>query len=365
MGKPIIILLDHKPLSQKDGQANYVSSIIKGLSARYNVIAPSELLFRKTGIKNLGWVTRTSIVNAFLAFWLLRNINLIKYKTKFIIVEDRYVFLPFMLSIILFRNKILSRVSDWGGKYASQINFNLSILSYIFIFYGKLYESLTVKFSKGIIAPSEFVKQQIIKRNKNAVVFSYIYEPRENNIKGMNFGFLDDEHDIYCTLVGNYDYEPNADAANFILSLATNIEISDRGIKFIIAGHRSKERYGHSAKRNLQILGFVEDLEEVYKKCHIGLNPSTTLGGTSIKNIEYLVNGLFVITTPEAAEGIIESNRIRIVRREDFVQEIIGLANKLRAEPNFDKNEIKRIRQYYSFSKNSTELLKFLEAIYD
>ena len=102
----------------------------------------------------------------------------------------------------------------------------------------------------------------------------------------------------------------------------------------------------------------------MYSRCQIGINLTKVPGGTSIKNIEYLTNGLYVIGTPQSSIGIVESENFIISSREDFSETILNVANLVRSK-GIKKlaREAERVREYYSFERNAEKLVEFVSKI--
>lgn len=360
-----VILIFHKPLFQIDGQIKYVKSLIKSLSLQYEVEIPSEEFFKSRKEIN-SWVVRTLLVNSYLIFWVLKNRDKLKNTHFICIMEDRYTIFPTYLAVKLTHIKLVSRISDWGDNYISSMP-NNNLLYYLMGLLNKIYEKFVITYSGSIIVPSDFVYKQISKIYKKNICYyllPYEFSPPPNSGIINDIVFTDNEHDIYCILVGNYNYKPNEESADFLINqLAGQVNKVDQNIKFLLVGSGSLEKYSPYNSSNILALGLVPDLSQVYAKCSIGINPSLTRGGTSIKNIEYLVNGMYVVTTPQASIGVIESTNMFVYDRKDFSRVICELAKKIReGKIIHDEKEIEKIRERYSESKISNDLLKFLES---
>lgn len=352
-------------MSQVDGQTKYVKSLIRTLSKKYEIEIPSEKFFEFNKEKFNSWILRTLLVNLYLIKWIIKNRNNLKNRHLICIIEDRYTILPSYLAVKLVDIELISRVSDWGDSYISSLKFDNIFSSYLMHLINSVYEKFVVKYSKSIIVPSDLVYKQINNIcSKRIFYYPQPYEPYSNfdSHNQTDINFTDNDHDIYCVLVANYHYKPNEEAGNFIVNeLATKVIRTDPMIKFLLIGEGSIEKYSKYESSNVSVLGLVPDLTKVYAKCKIGINPSLTKGGTSIKNIEYLVNGLYVVTTPEASIGVIKSTNVYIFDRRDFSQIICELGRKIRnGHITQNEKEIERIREHYSESKISENLIKFL-----
>ena len=78
--------------------------------------------------------------------------------------------------------------------------------------------------------------------------------------------------------------------------------------------------------------------------------------------IEYLTNGLIVISTPEAAIGVIKSSNMYVTNRGGFLTLIADLAKKIRnKELATDEMEVNRIREYYSKDKIAIKIDAFIK----
>lgn len=284
-------------------------------------------------------------------------------------MEDRYVILPTYIVSKISHIKVISRVSDWGKSYLMSLGFT-GIFSYNSMYLLNLYyERFVVKLSFCVIVPSETMYNQL--RNYFTKYLFYFPQPfavsETSNSKSKDeFIFRDSNHDIYCLLVGNYYYRPNQDSANFIVKvLAPTVNKIDPKIKFVIIGDGSLEKYSIYNSDNLLSLGIVQNLNGIYGNCQIGINPSLTKGGTSIKIIEYLCNGLYVLATPESSIGVLESSNLIIRNRDEFPQALYELANTIRLGEIEDRNkEAERVRGRYSKNmilKNFLEFIRFIE----
>ncbi len=96
-------------------------------------------------------------------------------------------------------------------------------------------------------------------------------------------------------------------------------------ILLMIAG--SIEKYIRSTypspPRNIRVLGFVEDIHEIYGITDLAINPVMSGGGANLKTIEYLSAGLPLVTTRFGVRGY-ESLRgiVKISAPESMADEI-------------------------------------------
>jgi glycosyltransferase involved in cell wall biosynthesis len=365
--KQIILLIFHKPLRRLDGQVKYISQLIKALSSKYDVVVPSEGFFKRTARFDSAWIIRTFLVNMYMIGWITFHLNSIRNENKVAIMEDRYVIIPsFILKFL--GVSLISIISDWGDDYSKSIDLGGGNWQKLFLKYSKLYEMFVKKYSHGIIAPSENIKEKLEKECKcPVIVFPFCIDTKRLNPQPeCDSNFTDDIHDIYCLLVGNFTYSANIESVRFILNnVAIKVLERDKRIKFVLVGQNSDLEFKRSNNENVTALGAVSDLECVYRKCQIGINPTNVPGGTSIKNIEYLANGLYVIGTQQSSLGVVESENFIVSAREEFSEAILKVASLLRYE-GIGKltREKERIREYYSFERNADKLVEFVSYVF-
>lgn len=80
---------------------------------------------------------------------------------------------------------------------------------------------------------------------------------------------------------------------------------------------------------SVEMRGFVDDVEDVYRECDVMINPVIHGGGIKIKSIEALSRGKPLIASPEGAVGIADPGQSGVViarNRAEFATAVIGLA---------------------------------------
>jgi glycosyltransferase involved in cell wall biosynthesis len=110
-----------------------------------------------------------------------------------------------------------------------------------------------------------------------------------------------------CLFVGSFGYPPNVDAVAWfsrdILPLLR--KLCALPVEFVIAGPDFDQRLSFLAgTANVQVLGWVDNLEPVYRETDIVVVPLRAGAGTRIKILEAFSFGRAVISTPVGAEGL-------------------------------------------------------------
>ncbi|MGP6207398.1 glycosyltransferase [Cuniculiplasma sp. SKW3] len=369
MNEKGILLIFHKPLNQVDGQTKYVKELIGIISTQYDVLIPSENFYKKYGMNERNWMLRTILVNVYLIFWALANRKSLSSKFSVCIMEDRYALIPTLIIIKIFHLKLVSRLSDWGQGYVDTLNLKGRIPIFIIKILDLFYKNFVISESNGIIVPSDYLYLLVDKNFKRPILNFPLICKKDRGKKieeDKNIVIRDNNHDVYCVLVGNFNYAPNEDSALYLIKkVIPEIKKKDKKIKFVIIGAGSDKKFSKYNSDNLISLGIVEDLSGIYRQCQIGINLSTTKGGTSIKNIEYLVNGLIVVSTKEAAVGVFHSSNLFSVERKDFKNMILEVASKIRSESLGNiESEASRVANYYSEERVSLRTMEFLKIFY-
>ena len=124
-------------------------------------------------------------------------------------------------------------------------------------------------------------------------------------------------------------HKPNVRAVEQILKLAKDRRIRTCPIEFQIVGSVCGSFRDESSPENVELIGFVDDLNPYYRQADIALNPITTGGGTNVKVPEYFAHGLTVISTEYGMRGVPAEPGKHYVICElgNFVEVIIKLLN--------------------------------------
>jgi glycosyltransferase involved in cell wall biosynthesis len=119
--------------------------------------------------------------------------------------------------------------------------------------------------------------------------------------------------------IGSFSYAPNAGAADFLIkSVWPRVLGAVPDAKLLIAGANPekipsfKDRPGR-----VEFLGFVEDLDKLYKEVKVVCCPVLAGGGTRIKILEAAAYGKPVVSTVLGAEGLNLRNDRDILIRND------------------------------------------------
>ncbi len=314
----------------------------------------------------------------FLNGLLLSFLNFLKYlhsnlnRTNFVVLsEDLYISGLIVFICKLLKIPFIYRSSDYGIIYRRKLLSSLGINGKFLPFILSKFENLLINCSDFVIVPSMDSMNDMLNNgvsDKKICFFPHVsipYTPHSTEISFLKKK-LNLEGKTSIIFFGNMEYKPNLDSALFVIELSRQINktFSDDDSIFILAGKNSCELKSYASK-NLIILGEVENAQLLLSVCDIGLNPSSVPGGTSIKVIDYLVNGLHVISTKEGAYGIIKNERLIICKREKFLDNIMHLKSILKSEL-FDANQVpKVIKDIYMSESQIKSIAKKISSLYN
>jgi glycosyltransferase involved in cell wall biosynthesis len=152
-------------------------------------------------------------------------------------------------------------------------------------------------------------------------------------------------------------HQPNIDAVEVIFNIATKLP----HYNFVIMGSVGGYFATHGKPKNVGFTGITDDVEkEMYLSVvDVAINPMLTGSGTNLKMLDYMANGIPVISTEVGVRGLnIPSGYIVVCDTKKFDESIL----------NIDKAvQIKKSRAYvednFSWEKIGAEYKSFLYEI--
>lgn len=128
-----------------------------------------------------------------------------------------------------------------------------------------------------------------------------------------------------AVFIGNCDYEPNRRALRFIETVVSPHLAGELPTAKILVVGRGTQQEGRVMPPNVIGVGEVDDPTPYLCSASVGLAPISVPGGTSAKVVTYLTHGLRVLSTPEAAHGIISTSRLEVAELSRFAERLGGL----------------------------------------
>lgn len=120
---------------------------------------------------------------------------------------------------------------------------------------------------------------------------------------------------------------------------------------FYVIGQRANQEFIDylNTFRNVKYLGYVENLEDIYKKSALAIAPLLINCGIKVKVITYLSYGLPVVALPEAVWGMQENKGVVISKNQDFAQQIISLLKNTNQRKDLSKQARENIEKNHSW----------------
>ncbi len=109
--------------------------------------------------------------------------------------------------------------------------------------------------------------------------------------------------------VGSFEHRPNRSAAKFLVDRVWPVVAQYTELRQLVLAGRGSDAFISGLGREdegVRGVGYVDDLEELYRDCRLFVAPLREGGGIKIKILEAMARGIPVVTTPIGAEGIVE-----------------------------------------------------------
>lgn len=168
------------------------------------------------------------------------------------------------------------------------------------------------------------------------------------------------------TMVGNFDYEPNADAAHFlagqILPLA---QARDPRVRFQLVGrHQSGSLEDLVGTPGLDVVGEVPDIAPYLQQSSLAVVPLRIGGGTRIKILEAMAWGVPVVSSRIGYEGLdVEDVVVTAESPQDFAVACTDLYDDEQARRALSRTARGRYLEYYTPLAAAEAIAVVIEAL--
>ena len=137
--------------------------------------------------------------------------------------------------------------------------------------------------------------------------------------------FVGNKNILYLSGDNNY----NIDAiTHFIINIFPAIIKQDSEIKLLIGGNICNSIKQFEEKSNIELLGFVENIETFYQLGDVVINPTFSGTGIKIKSFEAMAHGKIVVSHPHGIIGIYKKDIAPILvanNNNEYVEHIVKL----------------------------------------
>ncbi len=161
--------------------------------------------------------------------------------------------------------------------------------------------------------------------------------------------------------LGAMNWRPNVEAVDTILKYMPTWLEKDSEIVFSIAGIQAAERYDHLESENIQVKGFVPDLQAFIQTQGILVAPIQSGSGVRIKILEMMAFGVPIITTTLGAQGIADQSGIHIAdNHEALAEAIYTLRNDENKRAELGKHAKSIVTLHHNSESISKDILEFI-----
>lgn len=170
-------------------------------------------------------------------------------------------------------------------------------------------------------------------------------------------------HTKNIVFMGNLYYGPNEDAVkriqDYIIPQAAKY---DNKLQFLFVGphHPSLTLRLPGFAKNYKFLGEVDNLNEVFRQCQIGLCPVRAASGTRMKILNYLAAGLPTISTTLGIEGLDPTIKQFVMVEDDIEKYPKMIMSLLNNSPDRKRLLLARklIEKKYSWNMEAKQIVK-------
>ncbi len=155
---------------------------------------------------------------------------------------------------------------------------------------------------------------------------SVIWIPLLREVPGRELDFQGRE--MSCIFLGNFAHPPNVDAVNFLRSELWPTVFAKTGVRLLVVGSGMPEILKADSSSEIEFIGFVENLGQVFKNAICSIAPLRFGAGEKGKILTSLGFGVPVVGSKVASEGMMLSEGSGFIACDtpsDYCTEILRL----------------------------------------
>lgn len=223
--------------------------------------------------------------------------NLVK-QNNYDYIACRYIQFASLAGLNKYADRLILDIDDLPSQsFLTNVNKATFIKS---IYRRLIYQSMKNETLRWI----KKCKASLFPNQKQATEYNGIYFPNIPIISCRKMQFLSNNKNIL--FVGRMDYSPNCVGIdNFISNCWDAIIRIEPNAKLLIAGKGLDDKYKNKWKsyKNIEVLGFVNDILDFYDQGNIIISPITAGAGTNIKVVEALSLGKTCVLSQFSTKG--------------------------------------------------------------
>ena len=250
----------------------------------------------------------------------------------------------------------------WKRRYLKESNIFLRQFNRIeHLRLAKFEKKIIPKFNKTLVCSVE--DQKYLEKSTNSPI-----KILQNGVDIETF-FPDNRIEFKpqrILFTGNMDYAPNIDAVEyFTQDIFPSILKNFPNSQFIIAGQRPVSKVKSLESKNIQVLGFIENLTDEYRKAHLVVSPLRIGAGTQNKVLESLACGVPVVSTyigyaglelPDKESGVLPSSN-----SDEFILNVNKILSSTQYRNQLSEKGMNHIIKNFSWKGISIKLENYLK----
>lgn len=226
-----------------------------------------------------------------------------------------------------------------------------------------LHERIMIPRFDYCLAISNEDKKKLIKRRAERKKIFFLPTVFENRL---HFSFKP----LIPTIIffGDLEWWPNKDGIIwFMKKVFPLIKAQMTNVKLLIIGKRAGKKIKTLVRGdpNIELIGYVPDLEPYLKKAGCFVVPLRTAGGIRIKLLTAMAAGLPIVSTPLGCEGVQVKNRKQVLLADepkDFAKAVIEVLRNRKLATELSKAGLSFIEKNYCEKEAKRVLRKIYRA---
>lgn len=167
--------------------------------------------------------------------------------------------------------------------------------------------------------------------------------------------------------LGNFNHPPNFEGVEFMAKeVMPKLANKNPNIKLKIFGSNVNDEVEALASENVEVVGFAEDLYEMFNDTRIFVAPLLSGAGIKGKVLEAMAHCVPTIMTPVAAEGTKLTNKISTLiakNSDEWVDQILLLYDNQKLWTKLKENACTIVDEEFSFEKGQEKFKEALESV--
>lgn len=187
-----------------------------------------------------------------------------------------------------------------------------------------------------------------------------------NGVTGKNYKKQKNEL-LTIGFFGNIEYGPNYDGIMFFYkNIWKKIYEFDKNIGLVITGDQKNKVKDIIKDKNIEIKGYIEDIDKEISKWDISVVPVRYGAGRQNKILKSWACGIPVIATKFAATGVYGKNEYNLLiadKEKEFINAIYRIKNNKRLKEKIIKGGFLTVKKYFNWENNLKKLKTILRKV--